>query len=187
MRKMQYRRTGPNRSEVTRRRPVMISAAVLLFVVTTAEPVVWGQPPLVPTPQPRATAPAKPEPPPVPERSRHGKAPRRRSIRKTPWGIIPGRPATVHMPSFGFAWPAAWGHPSRPVVSPTPTLNVVRDPHFTPYVPGRPIAQPMASMSLLTPHYVVRTPPQQLWIGGGRLRTARSQQNQHQRPQKLAR
>ena len=150
----------------------VLGALACLGVVTTLP--VCAQAPLVPPAQPRQPAAAAKKDEAPPKRSRHGRR-KRVPPKPTHWGIIAGRPVASPMSVFHYPWPAAWGHPSRPVASPMAALNVERDPVFTPYVPGRPIASHMASLSLLTPHFVVRQPPaKQLWIGGGRLRTARA-------------
>ena len=147
--------------------------AILAVVAFTAIPV-GAQAPLVPPAQPRQPAAAAKKEEAPQKRSRHGRR-KRVTPKPTHWGIIAGRPVASPMSVFHYAWPAAWGHPSRPVASPMAALNVERDPVFTPYVPGRPIASHMASLSLLTPHFVVREPPaKRLWIGGGRLRTAQA-------------
>ena len=116
------------------------------------------------------TVPAAPKP----KKSRHGVKKKQRRVYRPHWGIVPGRPAVVSAPfsTFPGSWPAGWGHAGRPVVTALGVINEIHDPQFTPYVPGRPFASPSPTMSLLTPHYVVRVPPEYGWIGGGRLRTA---------------
>ena len=147
--------------------------AIVSLLAFTAIPV-DAQAPLVPPAQPRQPAAAAKKDAGPQKRSRHGRR-KRVPPKPTHWGIIAGRPVASPMSVFHYAWPEAWGHPSRPVASPMAALNVERDPVFTPYVPGRPIASHMASLSLLTPHFVVREPPAKpLWIGGGRLRTAQA-------------
>lgn len=168
------------------RRAVWASAVpsllVCLFAVMASSAKLQAQAPLVPAPQPRRAIEPQEKPAEPPKRSRHAKKKRRaKPARPTHWGIIAGRPAASPMAVFHFAWPAAYGHRSRPVASPMAALNVVRDPRFTPYVPGRPLASHMSRMSLLTPHFVVRPAPQQLWIGGGRLRTARAPEDSSRR------
>ena len=95
------------------------------------------------------------------------------SVRVPP--SLPSRPVVTppQLTVWSFARPAAVGHPSRPVVSPLPMMDVVSDPEVSLYVPGRSLAHPHPGLSLLVPHYVVPATPARRWLGSGRLRMAR--------------
>ncbi len=106
-------------------------------------------------------------------RSRHRSVGRRRS--RTLPRYLAGRPPVTAAPleSWWLLRPSAVGHPSRPVVTPLPNLNVVADPRISVYVPGRPTAHPIPGLSIVSPHFVVgEVRPEHRWLGAGRVRTA---------------
>ena len=105
--------------------------------------------------------------------SRHRSTGRRR--RASLPRYLAGRPPVTAAPleSWWLLRPSAVGHPSRPVVTPLPNLNVVADPRISVYVPGRPTAHPMPGLSIVSPHFVVgQVRPEHRWLGAGRVRTA---------------
>ena len=161
------------RSVLNRARCPILTVAMMLLAVTTRTPAEEARILASPWSAHQLTGHVE-EREITPKRSRHGIKKAKRDYRPQ-WGYVPGRPVVVPAPlSTPYnSYPSSRGHRSRPIVSPLPMLNVVRNPQLTPYqAGGRPFADPMPSMSLLTPHYVIKVPPTYRWLGSGWQRTA---------------